>query len=114
MFLDLATPEPYEYQWIFISTVDRLSPSDPQWVARQVKRATVGNDVAAFNRSEATKVQPPLPAEDIVSSSRSPRLSTGRACRCGTTWTWPRVTGGTGCLRDWVDGCAAPIVVRRR
>ncbi len=62
VFLDLATLEPYEDQWAFLSTVDQLSPGDAQRVARQAKRATVGNDVATLSRSEATKVHPPLPA----------------------------------------------------
>ena len=61
VFLDLATLEPYKDQWVFLSTVDQLSPGDAQRVARQAKRATVGNDVATLSRSEATKVHPPLP-----------------------------------------------------
>ncbi|GAA1775109.1 hypothetical protein GCM10009681_53370 [Luedemannella helvata] len=61
VFLDLATLEPYEDQWSFLSTVDRLSPGDAQRVARQAKRTLVGSDVASMSRSEATKVHPPLP-----------------------------------------------------
>ncbi|MCW3817724.1 DEAD/DEAH box helicase [Micromonospora sp. DR5-3] len=61
VFLDLATLEPYEDQWAFLSTLDRLSPGDAQRVARQAKRAMVGNEVATMSRSDATKVQPPLP-----------------------------------------------------
>ena len=33
-FLDLATLEPYEDQWAFLSTLDRLSPGDAARVAR--------------------------------------------------------------------------------
>lgn len=62
VFLDLATLEPYEDQWAFLSTLDRLSPGDAQRIARRAKRAVVGNEVAAMSRSEATKVHPPLPA----------------------------------------------------
>jgi hypothetical protein len=62
VFLDLATLEPYEDQWAFLFTLDRLSPGDAQRVARRAKRAVVGNEVAAMSRSEATKVHPPLPA----------------------------------------------------
>ncbi len=61
VFLDLATLEPWPDQWAFLSTVDRLSPGQAQRVARRAKQATVGNDVAALSRSEATKVHPPLP-----------------------------------------------------
>ncbi len=62
MFLDLATLEPYEDEWAFLSTLDRLSPGDAARVARQAKRAVVGLEVAAMSRSEATRVHPPLPA----------------------------------------------------
>jgi superfamily II DNA or RNA helicase len=61
VFLDLATLEPHEDQWVFLSTVDRLGPGEAQRVARKAKRAVVGNDVATMSRSEATKVHPPLP-----------------------------------------------------
>jgi superfamily II DNA or RNA helicase len=61
VFLDLATLEPYEDQWVFLSTLDRLSPGDAQRLARHAKRTVVGNGVVAVARSEATKVQPPLP-----------------------------------------------------
>jgi superfamily II DNA or RNA helicase len=62
VFLDLATLEPYDDQWMFLSTLDRLSPGDAQRIARRARRAVVGNEVAVMSRSEATKVHPPLPA----------------------------------------------------
>jgi superfamily II DNA or RNA helicase len=62
VFLDLATLEPYEDQWTFLSTVDRLSPGAAQRVARRAKQTVVGSEVGAMSRSEATKVHPPLPA----------------------------------------------------
>jgi superfamily II DNA or RNA helicase len=62
VFLDLATLEPYEDQWAFLSTLDRLSPGDAAQVARQAKRVVVGSDVAKLRRSDATRVHPPLPA----------------------------------------------------
>jgi superfamily II DNA or RNA helicase len=75
VFLDLATLEPYDDQWAFLSTVDRLSPGDAQRLARQAKRATVGNDVATLYRSEATKVHPPLPAVVHAELSAGLRLA---------------------------------------
>ncbi|MGR6320691.1 DEAD/DEAH box helicase family protein [Micromonospora soli] len=60
-FLDLGTLEPYADQWGFLSTLDRLSPSDAERIARQAKRATTGADVAAMSRSDATRVNPALP-----------------------------------------------------
>jgi hypothetical protein len=61
LFLDLATLEPYEDQWAYLSTLDRLSPGDAERVARRAKRAAVGTDVATMSRSDAAKVHPPLP-----------------------------------------------------
>jgi superfamily II DNA or RNA helicase len=62
LFLDLATLEPYEDQWAFLSTLDRLSPGDAAVVARRAKRAAVGGEVAAMSRSDATRMHPALPA----------------------------------------------------
>jgi superfamily II DNA or RNA helicase len=61
LFLDLATLEPYEDQWAFLSVLDRLSPGDAEKVARRAKQAVVGAGVAKMSRSDATKVHPPLP-----------------------------------------------------
>ncbi len=61
-FLDLATLEPYEDQWAFLSTLDRFSPGDAERVARRAKSTAVGTEVAALSASAATKVNPPLQA----------------------------------------------------
>ncbi len=61
LFLDLATLEPYEDQWAFLSVLDRLGPGDAERVARRAKQAVVGAGVAKMSRSDATKVHPPLP-----------------------------------------------------
>jgi superfamily II DNA or RNA helicase len=61
VFLDLGTLEPYEDQWAFLSTLDRLSPGDAEKIARRAKSTAVGTEVAALSRSAATKVNPPLP-----------------------------------------------------
>jgi superfamily II DNA or RNA helicase len=60
-FLDLATLEPYEDQWLFLSTVDRMSPRDADRVARRAKQAAVGTEVTTLSRSRATQVHPSLP-----------------------------------------------------
>ncbi len=60
-FLDLGTLEPYEDQWAFLSTLDRLSPGDAERVAGKAKRSATGADVAAISRSAATRVHPALP-----------------------------------------------------
>jgi len=60
VFLDLGTLEPYEDQWEFLSTLDRLSPRDAARIARQAKQTVVGLEVTAMSRSTATRVQPHL------------------------------------------------------
>ena len=62
VFLDLGTLEPYEDQWDFLSTLDRLSPGDAARIARRAKQTAIGVDVTTVGRSAATRVQPPLPA----------------------------------------------------
>src|SRR3954454_17525235 len=62
LFLDLATLEPYEDQWAFLSTLDRLSPGQAEQIARRAGRTTVGADVTTMSRSPAPRIQPPLPA----------------------------------------------------
>lgn len=62
VFLDLSTLEPFEDQWEFLSTLDRLSPTDASRVARRAKRALVGAEVTTVYQSSATRVQPRLPA----------------------------------------------------
>jgi superfamily II DNA or RNA helicase len=61
-FLDPATLEPYEDQWAFLSTLDRLSPGDAARIAKRATRAVVGTEVTTMSRSDATRVRPPLPA----------------------------------------------------
>ena len=62
-FLDLATLEPYEDQWAFLSTLDRLSPGDAA-AGRPTGEAAPPSAPTSprMSRSDATKVHPPLPA----------------------------------------------------
>ncbi|HYI21373.1 MAG TPA: DEAD/DEAH box helicase family protein, partial [Candidatus Limnocylindrales bacterium] len=62
VFLDLSSLEPYEDQWAYLSTLDRLSPSDAARVARRAKQTAVGSDVTQLSSSTATRVRPRLPA----------------------------------------------------
>ncbi|BCJ52998.1 DEAD/DEAH box helicase [Actinoplanes sp. NBRC 14428] len=61
LFVNLATLEPHEDQWTFLSVLDRLSPGDAERVARRAKQTVVGAGVAKMSRSDATKIHPPLP-----------------------------------------------------
>ena len=61
-FLDLATLEPFDDQWAYLSTLDLLSPGDAARVARLAHRSFVGGDVASVSRPSSTRVHPRLPA----------------------------------------------------
>ncbi len=61
LFLDLEALEPYEDQWEYLSTVDRLSPGDAARLARRASRTAIGSAVTALSTSSATKVRPRLP-----------------------------------------------------
>ncbi len=54
-FLDLATLEPYEDQWEFLSTLDRLSPGD---AARIARRATTRRSSAPTSPRSAGRPRP--------------------------------------------------------
>ena len=62
VFLNLATLEPHEDQWEFLSTLDRLSPERAEQLARIAARSHVGGKLVALERSSATRVQPRMPA----------------------------------------------------
>ncbi len=62
VFLDLASLEPHEDQWAFLSTLGRMTPRE---VARAVDRAgqvTVGTAVDRIGVPGSTKTRPPAPA----------------------------------------------------
>jgi hypothetical protein len=75
LFLDLATLEPYEDQWAFLSTLDRLSPGEAEQLARRAGRTAVGAEVTTMSRSPATRVQPSLPTVVNAELSGSLRVN---------------------------------------
>ena len=77
VFSDLATLEPWDDQWAFLSTLDRLSPGDARRIARTAPKVVVGAEVISLDRPHATKVHPHLPA--IVHAG----LSAGLTLRAG-------------------------------
>lgn len=62
VFLDLATLEPWDDQWAFLSTLDKLSPGDARRIARTAQKVVVGTEVTSLDRPHATKVHPHLPS----------------------------------------------------
>ncbi len=61
MFLDVGTLEPYEDQWAYLSSVDRVSPGEARRLAGRIGAVTVGLAVErlAAPSSSRTRPQPP-------------------------------------------------------
>lgn len=58
VFLDLATLEPYDDQWDYLSTLDRLTPKQVTKLASQLRAPTVGVSVERLHRTQSTRTQP--------------------------------------------------------
>ena len=56
MFLDLATLEPYEDQWAYLSSVARLSPREVTQLARRLGEVDVGATVDRLRVATATRI----------------------------------------------------------
>ena len=61
LFLDMATMEPHEDQWTFLSTLGRLSPRETVAAASKVGRITVGSAVERISVAASTKTRPEIP-----------------------------------------------------
>src|SRR3954451_7337700 len=61
VFLDLATMEPHEDQWAFLSSLGRLTPKEVTRIAQQLGLVTVGAAVQRLRSPTSTKIaaQPP-------------------------------------------------------
>jgi hypothetical protein len=57
VFLDLATMEPHEDQWAFLSSLGRMSPGEVNRVARQAGRVVVGAGVDRLGTPVSTKIR---------------------------------------------------------
>jgi superfamily II DNA or RNA helicase len=62
VFLDLASLEPHEDQWAFLSTLGRMTPREVARAAEQASRVTVGTAVDRIGVPSSTKTRPPGPA----------------------------------------------------
>lgn len=65
-FLDLATLEPFDDQWAYLSTLRRATPREIEKIAARVKDVAIGPAVRGVNRSAATKVHPQLPSRILA------------------------------------------------
>jgi superfamily II DNA or RNA helicase len=62
VFLDLGTLEPHEDQWAYLSNLQRMSPREVEWLAREVGAVRVGRAVERLQAPSATKTRPRPPA----------------------------------------------------
>jgi superfamily II DNA or RNA helicase len=62
VFLDLATLEPDQDQWAFLSTLGRMSPREVARSADRAGQVTVGMATNRLNAPASTKTRPPAPA----------------------------------------------------
>ena len=61
VFLDLATLEPHEDQWAFLSALGRMSPREVARAADKAGRVTVGAEVTRIGAPVSTRTRPAPP-----------------------------------------------------
>ena len=61
VFLDLATLEPHEDQWAYLSSVTRLSPRELTQIAKRLGQVTVGASVNRLRAATSTRISAPAP-----------------------------------------------------
>ena len=62
VFLDLATLEPHDDQWSYLSTVPRLSPREITHAAKRLGQVSVGISVDRLRPASSTRIAVPAPA----------------------------------------------------
>ncbi len=58
VFLDLATLEPFEDQWDYLSTLERLTPKSVSRLASELREPVVGPGVKRAHAARSTRTQP--------------------------------------------------------
>lgn len=61
VFLDLATLEPHEDQWAYLSSVARLSPREVTQLAKRLGQVSVGVSVDRLRAASSTRITVPAP-----------------------------------------------------
>lgn len=61
VFLDLATMEPHEDQWAYLSSLDRMTPRELTRAVARVGEPVVGVGVSGAITTRATRIQVPAP-----------------------------------------------------
>ena len=58
VFLDLATMEPHDDQWAYLSTLDRMSPREVSRAVGRLGDPSVGTRAARISEARATRIHP--------------------------------------------------------
>jgi superfamily II DNA or RNA helicase len=61
VFLDLATMEPHDDQWAYLSSLGRMSPAEVNRVARRAGRVTVGVGIDEIGAAVSTRIRAVAP-----------------------------------------------------
>jgi hypothetical protein len=77
VFLDLATMEPYDDQWAFLSSLGRMSPGEVSRIARRAGRVVVGADVDRLTAPVSTRIRAAAPPILHARLGAGIRLETG-------------------------------------
>lgn len=73
VFLDLATMEPHDDQWAYLSSLGRMSPAEATGVARRAGRVAVGTGIDKIGAAVSTRIRasaPPVVHADLTSGIR--------------------------------------------
>lgn len=71
VFLDLSTLEPYEDQWDYLSTLERLTPKQVAKLAGELREPAVGSRVRHARPAKSTRTQPqPAPIVHVTLGGR--------------------------------------------
>ncbi|WP_431439759.1 TOTE conflict system archaeo-eukaryotic primase domain-containing protein [Actinophytocola sp.] len=77
VFLDLATMEPHDDQWAYLSSLGRMSPAEVTRVARRAGRVTVGTGVDKIGAAVSTRIRAAAPAIVQARLNSGIRLESG-------------------------------------
>jgi hypothetical protein len=96
VFLDLATMEPHDDQWAYLSSLGRMSPAEVNRVARRAVGVTVGANIDKISAPVSTRIRATAPPIVHARLSSGIRLESGEPTPAlhATRWRAPAVGGG--------------------
>jgi superfamily II DNA or RNA helicase len=77
VFLDLATMEPHEDQWAFLSTLGRMSPAEVNRATRRAGQISVGGSIDRISAAVSTRIRVAPPQVVHARLAAGVRMETG-------------------------------------